>query len=54
MSILAPAAQTAARPPVQGSFDELGTPLREVTFVVVDLETTGGSAADCAITRSAP
>ena len=24
-----------------------GTPLREVTFVVVDLETTGGSPADC-------
>ncbi len=31
---------------VQGSFDELGTPLREVTFVVVDLETTGSGAAD--------
>ena len=30
---------------VQGSFDELGSPLREVTFCVVDLETTGGSAA---------
>jgi len=29
---------------VQHTFDELGTPLREVTFVVVDLETTGGSA----------
>ncbi len=28
----------------QRSFDELGTPLREVTFCVVDLETTGGSA----------
>ena len=27
------------------SFDELGRPLREVTFCVVDLETTGGSAA---------
>jgi DNA polymerase III subunit epsilon len=27
----------------QLSFDELGTPLREVTFVVLDLETTGGS-----------
>ncbi|MDO5494376.1 MAG: DEDD exonuclease domain-containing protein [bacterium] len=27
---------------VQASFDELGTPLREVEFVVVDLETTGG------------
>ena len=30
---------------VQASFDELGRPLREVTFCVVDLETTGGSAA---------
>src|SRR5580765_3589744 len=30
---------------VQQTFDELGTPLREVTFVVVDLETTGGSAS---------
>src|SRR5690625_1493425 len=30
---------------VQGTFDELGTPLREATFCVVDLETTGGSAA---------
>ena len=29
----------------QMSFEELGQPLREVTFVVVDLETTGGSAA---------
>jgi DNA polymerase-3 subunit epsilon len=28
------------------SFDELGRPLRDVTFCVVDLETTGGSAAD--------
>ena len=27
----------------QLAFDELGTPLREVTFVVLDLETTGGS-----------
>ena len=30
---------------IQQTFDELGTPLREATFVVVDLETTGGSAA---------
>ena len=37
--------------PVQQSFDELGTPLRETTFVVVDLETTGGSHRDCAITE---
>jgi DNA polymerase-3 subunit epsilon len=28
----------------QRSFDDLGRPLREVTFCVVDLETTGGSA----------
>jgi DNA polymerase-3 subunit epsilon len=35
----------------QASFDELGTPLAEVTFVVVDLETTGGSANDAAITE---
>ena len=26
------------------SFDELGRPLRDLTFCVVDLETTGGSA----------
>ncbi len=36
---------------VQGSFDELGTSLRETTFVVVDLETTGGSPHLCAITE---
>jgi DNA polymerase-3 subunit epsilon len=36
---------------VQASFDELGTPLRETTFVVVDLETTGGSARSCEITE---
>ncbi|WP_241665722.1 DEDD exonuclease domain-containing protein [Prescottella subtropica] len=35
----------------QLSFDELDTPLRDVTFVVVDLETTGGSAATDAITE---
>ena len=27
----------------QATIGELGTPLAEVTFVVVDLETTGGS-----------
>lgn len=36
---------------VQGTFDELGTPLRQTVFVVVDLETTGGSHRDCAITE---
>jgi DNA polymerase-3 subunit epsilon len=40
---------TAPSPPrsrweSQRSFDELGRPLRDVTFCVVDLETTGGSA----------
>jgi DNA polymerase-3 subunit epsilon len=38
--------------PRQGTFDELTSPLRDVTFVVVDLETTGGSAtADGRITE---
>ena len=37
--------------PVQATIDELGTPLSEVTFVVVDLETTGGAPADCGITE---
>lgn len=36
---------------VQGSFDELGVPLRDVTFVVVDLETTGGSPLMSGITE---
>ena len=35
----------------QRSFDDLGSPLHGVTFCVLDLETTGGSAADCAITE---
>ena len=35
----------AVEPVRQGTFDELGIPLRDMTFVVVDLETTGGSAA---------
>lgn len=37
--------------PLQRSFEDLGTPLAEVTFCVVDLETTGGSPTDCAITE---
>ena len=36
---------------VQRGFDDLGTPLHDVTFVVVDLETTGGSPATCSITE---
>src|ERR1700754_4837582 len=43
-------ATVPARAP-QLSFDELGTPLREVTFVVLDLETTGGSARADSITQ---
>lgn len=35
----------------QPSFDDLSTPLFDVTFCVVDLETTGGSPADCSITE---
>jgi len=34
----------AKRWEAQRSFDELGRPLRDLTFCVVDLETTGGSA----------
>ncbi|GAB4086095.1 DEDD exonuclease domain-containing protein [Myceligenerans cantabricum] len=37
--------------PYQASFDELGTPLRDVTFVVVDLETTGTRASEGGITE---
>ena len=35
----------------QLSLDDLGTPLREVTFCVIDLETTGGSPATSGITE---
>ncbi|MGY2077331.1 DEDD exonuclease domain-containing protein [Blastococcus sp. SYSU DS0828] len=35
----------------QVSIEEVGTPLAQVTFVVVDLETTGGSPKDSAITE---
>ena len=37
--------------PLQLGFDEIGTPLVDATFVVVDLETTGGSAKESAITE---
>lgn len=49
--------RTAVRPtpvtasPVQRSFDDLGTPLFDVTFCVIDLETTGGSPQACEITE---
>src|SRR5690606_40438763 len=35
----------------QASFDELSTPLYDVTFCVFDIETTGGSPVDCSITE---
>src|SRR3974390_2145293 len=35
----------------QRSFDDLGVPLSDVTFVVLDLEPTGASPASCAITE---
>ncbi|MGH3738961.1 MAG: DEDD exonuclease domain-containing protein [Micromonosporaceae bacterium] len=38
-------------PYVQGTFEELGEPLRETTFVVVDLETTGGAPDGSGITE---
>jgi DNA polymerase-3 subunit epsilon len=47
----AESARPAAIRGVQPSFDELGTPLRDVTFCVVDLETTGGAPGVSAITE---
>jgi DNA polymerase III subunit epsilon len=37
--------------PGQRTFDDLGTPLHDVTFCVIDLETTGGSPESCGITE---
>ncbi|MCL2464789.1 MAG: DEDD exonuclease domain-containing protein [Micrococcales bacterium] len=39
------------RPAVQPTLADVGPQLREVTFVVVDLETTGGRPSDAAITE---
>ncbi|MGH9267164.1 MAG: DEDD exonuclease domain-containing protein, partial [Acidimicrobiales bacterium] len=36
---------------MQQTFDDAGTPLVDVTFVVIDLETTGTSPETCAITE---
>jgi len=35
----------------QLTLDDLGTPLADVTFCVIDLETTGGSPTECGITE---
>lgn len=37
--------------PFQRSLDDLGEALRDVTFCVIDLETTGGNASTCGITE---
>jgi len=47
----APTNAAAPTPPRQQSLADLGTPLSDTTFVVVDLETTGGSANSDAITE---
>lgn len=41
----------AGMPGTQRSFDELGSPLHNVTFCVFDVETTGGNAETCQITE---
>ena len=43
--------RSPAPDPLQLTLDDLGTPLSQVTFCVIDLETTGGSAASCGITE---
>ena len=47
-----PGTATGATPGTyQASFEDLGQPLADTTFVVVDLETTGGAPADGRITE---
>ncbi len=45
--------RVGSMPAIEGqrSFDDMGTPLHEVTFVVVDFETTGGNRNDDMITE---
>jgi DNA polymerase-3 subunit epsilon len=45
------ASRPGRRTGFQPSFEDLGTPLQDVTFVVVDLETTGTRTADGGITE---
>lgn len=45
------AAQPLGQQAIQQSLDDLGMRLDQITFVVVDLETTGGSAAESEITE---
>lgn len=51
LSVAPPSVGNTMSASIQTTFDELGTPLREVTFVIVDLETTGGAPADAGITE---
>ncbi|CAN5413419.1 DEDD exonuclease domain-containing protein [soil metagenome] len=46
-----PTSRSLGQRPVQLNFDELDEPLRATTFVVVDLETTGGAAGSDSITE---
>src|SRR5690348_7180346 len=46
---LAPPSPTGGRWAAQMSFDELGRPLRDLTFCVVDLETTGAAVSQGAM-----
>jgi DNA polymerase-3 subunit epsilon len=46
-----PAMAAGTAEAVQGSFDDLGVPLHEVTFACVDLETTGGAPPEHGITE---
>lgn len=54
-TLLRPAVMSAAAPPtgphVQPTLDDMGTPLHDVTFVVLDLETTGTSPGRAGITE---
>ena len=43
--------RSTAELPRQRSFDDLGTPLHDVTFCIIDLETTGGNRNDDMITE---
>ncbi len=49
--MLAMPSRSIAELPQQRSFDELGTPLHEVVFCVIDLETTGGNRNEDQITE---
>ena len=46
-----PTPEPEPAPPRQRTLEDLGTPLHEVTFVVFDIETTGGKATDGGITE---